>query len=139
MSLEVPELVPEDPLVRLKCPGKQAGWLDLLPNISALSSIALDVSFSEVLGAIPGMTVYLAHYTVHIKMLQHLLFLTHLSHTYSRLERGHGIVWDLGTPEIANRQDSSNVKITIRKRANTLDVMSSQRTIAKLNTSALLS
>jgi len=48
-----PELVPKDPPVRLKCPRKQAGRMDLLPNISASSPTALGASSSEVLGATP--------------------------------------------------------------------------------------
>ena len=73
--MEIPERVPKDPLVRLKCPRKQAGWMDLLPNISALSPIALDASFLEVLGAIPGMTVHLAHFTEHIRCYNTYSFL----------------------------------------------------------------
>jgi hypothetical protein len=62
-SLEIPEPVPKDPPVRLKCLGKQAGQMGLLPSISASSPIPLDASSLEVLGAIPGMTVRLAQFT----------------------------------------------------------------------------
>jgi hypothetical protein len=85
--------VPKDPPVRVKCPRKQAGRMDLLPNISASSPTALGASSSEVLGATPVMND--STFSTFQRAYE-ISFFTHLSHTYSRLERGHGIIWDLG-------------------------------------------
>jgi hypothetical protein len=105
--LHVPELLPEDPLVQLIYLGKQADLMGWFPNSSAASLIAWDVSFLAALGAAPSMTVKCSD-TEHISHNEHITYkiynITYLPHTYSCLQRCHGIIWDLETKEIKKDQ-----------------------------------